>query len=173
VTSSAFGTASQSRRIAAELIEGMRGQHPNACITGRVLDPTTMPHVTDEYLAALMACGGIYSDGPAVATDFQEPYLRFMFGFLGLDDVTFVHVEGLKISPATEERASRGRGRPSHACSRSRSRPGIGFRFAACGITRCYGGLNGRRKRTADPIWLTNSAVRSRRRVSPSALGLC
>jgi FMN-dependent NADH-azoreductase len=43
--------------------------------------------------------GGIYSDGPAKSMDFQEPYLRAMLGFLGLDDVTFVHVEGLKISP--------------------------------------------------------------------------
>jgi FMN-dependent NADH-azoreductase len=43
--------------------------------------------------------GGIYSDGPAKGMDFQEPYLRAMLGFLGLDDVTFVHVEGLKISP--------------------------------------------------------------------------
>jgi FMN-dependent NADH-azoreductase len=31
--------------------------------------------------------------------DFQEPYLRAMLGFLGLDDVTFIHVEGLKIGP--------------------------------------------------------------------------
>jgi len=44
--------------------------------------------------------GGIYSDGsPAKGMDFQEPYLRAMLGFLGLDDVTFIHVEGLKISP--------------------------------------------------------------------------
>jgi FMN-dependent NADH-azoreductase len=43
--------------------------------------------------------GGIYSDGPAKGMDFQEPYLRAMLGFLGLDDVTFIHAEGLKISP--------------------------------------------------------------------------
>jgi FMN-dependent NADH-azoreductase len=43
--------------------------------------------------------GGIYSgDSPAKDMDFQEPYLRAMLGFLGLDDVTFIHVEGLKIS---------------------------------------------------------------------------
>jgi FMN-dependent NADH-azoreductase len=43
--------------------------------------------------------GGIYSDdSPARGMDFQEPYLRAMLGFLGLD-VTFIHVEGLKISP--------------------------------------------------------------------------
>jgi FMN-dependent NADH-azoreductase len=44
--------------------------------------------------------GGIYSgDNPAKGMDFQEPYLRAMLGFLGLDDVTFIHVEGLKVSP--------------------------------------------------------------------------
>jgi FMN-dependent NADH-azoreductase len=44
--------------------------------------------------------GGIYSnDSPAKGMDFQEPYLRAMLGFLGLTDVTFIHVEGLNISP--------------------------------------------------------------------------
>jgi FMN-dependent NADH-azoreductase len=45
------------------------------------------------------ARGGVYSDdSPAKSMDFQEPYLRAMLGFLGLE-VTFIHVEGLKISP--------------------------------------------------------------------------
>src|SRR6185369_11498027 len=42
--------------------------------------------------------GGIYTEGPARPMDFQEPYLRALLGFLGLTDVTFVHVEGLNIS---------------------------------------------------------------------------
>ena len=43
--------------------------------------------------------GGVYSDdSPAKGMDFQEPYLRAMLAFLGLE-VTFIHVEGLKISP--------------------------------------------------------------------------
>jgi FMN-dependent NADH-azoreductase len=45
------------------------------------------------------ARGGIYSEGPAATFDFQEPYLRTVLGFLGLNDVSFVHLEGLKISP--------------------------------------------------------------------------
>lgn len=44
------------------------------------------------------ARGGVYSQGPAKALDFHEPYLRGILGFLGLDDVTFVHAEGLAIS---------------------------------------------------------------------------
>src|SRR5713226_6316482 len=44
--------------------------------------------------------GGFYSgDSPARGLDFQEPYLRAILGFVGLDDVTFIHVEGLAISP--------------------------------------------------------------------------
>jgi FMN-dependent NADH-azoreductase len=43
--------------------------------------------------------GGIYSgNSPAKSMDFQEPYLRTILGFLGLDDVTFIHAEGLKVS---------------------------------------------------------------------------
>ena len=42
--------------------------------------------------------GGSYS-GAAKAMDFQEPYLRAMFGFLGLTDLSFIHVESQNISP--------------------------------------------------------------------------
>lgn len=51
------------------------------------------------------ARGGVYTEGPAKAMDFQEPYLRFMLGFLGLDDIRFIHVEGLQMGP---ESAARG-----------------------------------------------------------------
>ncbi len=48
--------------------------------------------------------GGVYTgDSPAKLLDFQEPYLRAMLGFNGLTDVTVVHVEGQKISPAVAE----------------------------------------------------------------------
>ena len=45
------------------------------------------------------ARGGVYTEGPAAVFDFHEPYLRAVLGFVGLNDVTFVHLEGLKISP--------------------------------------------------------------------------
>jgi FMN-dependent NADH-azoreductase len=48
--------------------------------------------------------GGFFSgDSPANVLDFQEPYLRAFLGFLGLEDVTFIHVEGLKVSPEAAE----------------------------------------------------------------------
>ncbi|MDQ7997321.1 MAG: FMN-dependent NADH-azoreductase [Luteibacter sp.] len=40
--------------------------------------------------------GGIYSAGsPAAAMDFQEPYLKALFGFLGVTDLEFVRAEGV------------------------------------------------------------------------------
>ncbi|WP_027484008.1 FMN-dependent NADH-azoreductase [Rhodanobacter sp. OR87] len=42
--------------------------------------------------------GGIYSkDSAAAAMDFQEPYLRAAFAFIGIDDVEFVRAEGIAI----------------------------------------------------------------------------
>jgi FMN-dependent NADH-azoreductase len=43
--------------------------------------------------------GGVYSEGPLSVLDFQEPYLRTILGFIGLTHVSFVHVEGQRISP--------------------------------------------------------------------------
>ena len=48
--------------------------------------------------------GGLYSQGPAQAIDFQEPYLRHLLGFMGLTDVSFVHAE--KIGYGPEARAA-------------------------------------------------------------------
>jgi FMN-dependent NADH-azoreductase len=43
--------------------------------------------------------GGFYSEGPAQAFDFQEPYLRHLLGFIGLTDVAFVRAERIGYSP--------------------------------------------------------------------------
>ena len=44
----------------------------------------------------LTARGGNYSESsPAHAMDHQAPYLRTVLGFLGLDDVTFIHAQGV------------------------------------------------------------------------------
>jgi FMN-dependent NADH-azoreductase len=43
--------------------------------------------------------GGLYSEGPASAVDFQEPYLRHLLGFMGITDVTFVHAEKIGYGP--------------------------------------------------------------------------
>jgi FMN-dependent NADH-azoreductase len=51
------------------------------------------------------ARGGLYSEGPAAAVDFQEPYLRHLLGFVGITDVTFVHAEKLGFGPEAREAA--------------------------------------------------------------------
>ena len=49
------------------------------------------------------ARGGAYGDdNPA---DFQEAYLRQLFGFLGIDDIEFVRAEGVGLSPQHREQA--------------------------------------------------------------------
>lgn len=45
--------------------------------------------------------GGLHSGAPS---DFQEPYLAFVLGFLGITDLEFVRAEGVAYSP--EHRAS-------------------------------------------------------------------
>ncbi|HTM28907.1 MAG TPA: FMN-dependent NADH-azoreductase [Rhodanobacter sp.] len=42
--------------------------------------------------------GGFYGkDTPAAAMDFQEPYLRAAFAFIGIDEIEFVRAEGIAI----------------------------------------------------------------------------
>ena len=49
--------------------------------------------------------GGLYSEGPAQAIDFQEPYLRHLLGFIGLTDVTFVRAEKIGYGPEARDEA--------------------------------------------------------------------
>jgi FMN-dependent NADH-azoreductase len=51
------------------------------------------------------ARGGLYSEGPAQAMDFQEPYLRQLLGFIGLTDVTFIRAEKIGYGSDARERA--------------------------------------------------------------------
>ena len=48
-----------------------------------------------KKVIVVISRGGVY--GPN-ASEFGESYLRFLFGFLGVDDVTFVRAEGLGLS---------------------------------------------------------------------------
>jgi FMN-dependent NADH-azoreductase len=49
--------------------------------------------------------GGLYSEGPGRAADFQEPYLRHLLGFIGLTDVTFVRAERISFGPEARAEA--------------------------------------------------------------------
>jgi FMN-dependent NADH-azoreductase len=47
--------------------------------------------------------GGVYA--PDAPGEFGESYLKFLFGFLGVENVTFVRAEGLGLSPQHREAA--------------------------------------------------------------------
>ena len=54
---------------------------------------------------------GLYSEGPAAAMDSQEPHLRTLLGFIGLDeDLTFVRAEKLAFGPEAAEASIAGAG---------------------------------------------------------------
>jgi FMN-dependent NADH-azoreductase len=51
------------------------------------------------------ARGGLYAPGtPQASSDFHEPYLKALFGFVGIHDVSVLRAEGVAISP--ERRAA-------------------------------------------------------------------
>lgn len=53
--------------------------------------------------------GNVYSHGaPAAPNDFQEPYLRAVFTFLGVADVEFVRAEGIAFGPEQRKAALEG-----------------------------------------------------------------
>jgi len=62
-------------------------------------------------MIVVTARGGAYEKGtPAEKFDFQETYLRHIFGFIGITDATFIHAEnqaregaGPSLAAAAEE----------------------------------------------------------------------
>jgi len=55
----------------------------------------------DKEVIVAMARGGV--TGAASAGEFGESYLKFLFAFLGIENVRFVRAEGLAISPEHRE----------------------------------------------------------------------
>jgi FMN-dependent NADH-azoreductase len=50
--------------------------------------------------------GGLYAPGmPFEANDFQEPYLRAIFRFMGIEDIEIVRAEGIAYGPEQREAA--------------------------------------------------------------------
>jgi FMN-dependent NADH-azoreductase len=48
----------------------------------------------------VLSTGGAYTEGPAKAMDFVEPYLRTVLGFIGITDVTVVRAEAQAMGDA-------------------------------------------------------------------------
>ncbi len=58
--------------------------------------------VTGKKVYVGLARGGIYRDTPA---DSQVPYLKTVFAFLGITDVSFVYAEGLALGGESADKA--------------------------------------------------------------------
>ncbi|GAA0722871.1 FMN-dependent NADH-azoreductase [Dokdonella soli] len=60
----------------------------------------------DKQLIIVSSRGGFYSAGtPGAAADFQEAYLRQVFGFLGVTDIEIIRAEGVNISAEQKAQA--------------------------------------------------------------------
>lgn len=59
--------------------------------------------VTGKKAIVVLSRGGLYSEGPAMAFDSQEPHLRTLLGFMGVTEVTFVRAEKLGFGPAVRD----------------------------------------------------------------------
>jgi FMN-dependent NADH-azoreductase len=64
--------------------------------------------LTGKRVIVIESRGGLYSEGPGSAVDFQEPYLRHLLNFIGVMDVTFVHAEKIGFGPEARAAALAG-----------------------------------------------------------------
>ena len=51
--------------------------------------------IKGKKLYVVLASGGVYSEGPGSVQDFAVPYLKELFGFLGITDVEVIRIEGV------------------------------------------------------------------------------
>lgn len=67
---------------------------------------TPIPLVHNKKMLCITSRGGDYSiSGYLHHLDFQEPYLRAIFGFVGITDLSFINVQPMDITPAIREAA--------------------------------------------------------------------
>jgi len=60
----------------------------------------------EKKVFVVSARGGFYGNGtPAAFLDHQETYLRGLFGFLGITDITFIRAEGLAVGDDQRRKA--------------------------------------------------------------------
>ena len=68
--------------------------------------PMGLVHGKKMYIA--MASGGLLSEGSMKALDFAEPYLRTIFGFIGITDITVYRIEGLALPELKDKAVEKG-----------------------------------------------------------------
>ncbi|TMJ18377.1 MAG: FMN-dependent NADH-azoreductase [Alphaproteobacteria bacterium] len=61
--------------------------------------------MTGKKAVLIESRAGFYSEGPGAAMDGQEPHIRNLLGFIGIDDVTVIRAEKLAFGPEAAEAA--------------------------------------------------------------------
>lgn len=62
--------------------------------------------VKDRKMVVITAQGGSYRSGtPTEAYNFHEPYLRVIFGLIGITDISFIYADGLTMGDEARERS--------------------------------------------------------------------
>ncbi|MBW4602900.1 MAG: NAD(P)H-dependent oxidoreductase [Calothrix sp. FI2-JRJ7] len=62
--------------------------------------------LTGKKMLVITARGGSFPVGtPATSFDFQEPYIRTIFGLMGVTDISFVHAENLAMKGDAREQS--------------------------------------------------------------------
>lgn len=68
-----------------------------------VSDQGYVPLVHGKKLVITTASGGSFKmDGPAAAYNFHEPYIRAIFGFIGITDITFIYADAQNMDEASK-----------------------------------------------------------------------
>lgn len=62
--------------------------------------------LSSKKMLIVTARGGSFTQGtPTAAYDFQEPYLKAVFGFIGITDISLIHVENLSAGDDVREQS--------------------------------------------------------------------
>jgi len=80
----------------------------HVCRAGRTFsysDKGPVGLVTGKRAVVILSRGGIYSEGPAQALDFQGTYIRSVLGFIGITDVELVIAEGISMGEEKSKQA--------------------------------------------------------------------
>ncbi len=73
---------------------------------GKTFTPDMKGLVHGKKMLVLTSRGGVYlPDTEMGAFDFQEPYLRAIFGFMGVTDITFIHAQGVNMGDEARKNA--------------------------------------------------------------------
>ena len=63
--------------------------------------------VKNKKMVVISSRGGDYSSDDGRKSDFQEPYLRFVFGFVGISDITFINAQPMNMGEELQKKSIR------------------------------------------------------------------